>query len=72
MPVHILSVPTAAPWPKATEVIDFTVAVRTPHAFQDHDALINDASIMEGHLDRIANPFGVNFQHLRAGETVDV
>jgi hypothetical protein len=35
MPVHILAVPTAAPWPKATEVIDFTVAVRAPHAFQD-------------------------------------
>jgi L-ascorbate metabolism protein UlaG (beta-lactamase superfamily) len=72
--VHTLLVPTAAPWSKAAEVIDFAVAVRAPQAFQIHDALVTDAyaSIVEGHLDRIASPFGVTFEHLAAGETVEV
>jgi L-ascorbate metabolism protein UlaG (beta-lactamase superfamily) len=72
--VHTLLIPTAAPWSKAAEVIDFAVAVRAPQAFQIHDALITDAyaTIVEGHLDRIASPFGVTFQHLATGETVDV
>jgi L-ascorbate metabolism protein UlaG (beta-lactamase superfamily) len=74
VPVRTLLVPTAAPWSKAAEVIDFTIAVRAPQAFQIHDALITDAyaTIVEGHLDRIASPFGVTFQHLAAGDTVDV
>jgi L-ascorbate metabolism protein UlaG (beta-lactamase superfamily) len=74
VPVRTLLLPTAAPWSKAAEVIDFAVAVRAPQVFQIHDALVNDAyaTIVEGHLDRIASPFGVTFTHLAAGETVPV
>jgi len=73
-PVGTLLLPSAAPWSKAAEVIDFAVAVRAPQVFQIHDALITDAyaSIVEGHLDRIASPFGVTFSHLAVGETVPV
>jgi L-ascorbate metabolism protein UlaG (beta-lactamase superfamily) len=74
VPVPVLLLPTAAPWSKAAEVIDFAVAVRAPQAFQIHDALVTDAyaSIVEGHIDRIASPFGVTFSHLAVGETVPV
>lgn len=74
VPVRVLLLPTAAPWSKAAEVIDFAVAVRAPQVFQIHDALVTDAyaTIVEGHLDRIASPFGVTFSHLAVGETVPV
>ena len=72
--VEVLLVPTSAPWSKAAEVIDFTVAVRAPRAFQIHDSLGTDvyASIVEGHLQRIAGPFGVTFQHVQPAETVTI
>jgi L-ascorbate metabolism protein UlaG (beta-lactamase superfamily) len=72
--VGTLLLPTAAPWSRAAEVIDFAVAVRAPQVFQIHDALVNDAyaMIVEGHLDRIAGPFGVTFTHLADRETVPV
>lgn len=73
-PVRTLLLPTSAPWSKAAEVIDFAVAVRAPRTHQIHDSLVTDtyATIVEGHLDRIAGAHGVQFQHLRATETVTV
>ena len=73
-PVRTLLVPTSAPWSKAAEVIDFAVSVRAPVAHQIHDSLVNDAyaTIVEGHLSRIAGPHGVAFRHLGVQETVTV
>jgi L-ascorbate metabolism protein UlaG (beta-lactamase superfamily) len=73
-PVTTLLLPSNAPWSKASEVIDFAVAVRAPRAHQVHDSLVTDnyAGIVEGHLDRIAGPHGVRFQHLKPGERVTV
>jgi L-ascorbate metabolism protein UlaG (beta-lactamase superfamily) len=71
-PVATLLLPTNAPWSKASEVIDFAVAVRAPRAFQIHDSLVTPtyANMVEGHLRRIAGPFGVDFTHLDPGQTV--
>jgi L-ascorbate metabolism protein UlaG (beta-lactamase superfamily) len=73
-PVETLLLPTNAPWSKASEVIDFAVAVRAPRAFQVHDSLVTPvyANIVEGHLNRIAGPFGVEFTHLEPKQTVSV
>lgn len=73
-PVGTLLLPTNAPWSKASEVIDFAVAVRAPRAFQVHDSLVTSvyANIVEGHLDRIAGPFGVAFSHLDPKQTVSI
>jgi L-ascorbate metabolism protein UlaG (beta-lactamase superfamily) len=73
-PVQMLLLPTNAPWSKASEVIDFAVAVRAPRAVQIHDSLVTPvyASIVEGHLQRIASPFGVEFTHLDPQTTIDV
>jgi L-ascorbate metabolism protein UlaG (beta-lactamase superfamily) len=72
--VRTLLLPTNAPWSKASEVIDFAVAVRAPQAFQVHDSLVTPvyANIVEGHLNRIAGPFGVDFTHLDPKQTVSV
>jgi L-ascorbate metabolism protein UlaG (beta-lactamase superfamily) len=73
-PVRTLLLPTNAPWSKASEVIDFAVAVRAPRAVQIHDSMVTPvyASIVEGHLQRIAAPFGVDFTHLEPQATIDV
>ncbi|MEO8889762.1 MAG: MBL fold metallo-hydrolase [Jatrophihabitantaceae bacterium] len=70
--VRTLLVPTHAPWSKTSEVIDFTVAVRAPRAFQIHDSLITPIAtgMIEGHLQRISAPFGVEFEHLQATQSV--
>jgi L-ascorbate metabolism protein UlaG (beta-lactamase superfamily) len=72
--VETLLLPTNAPWSKASEVIDFAVAVRAPRAFQVHDSLVTPvyANIVEGHLTRIAAPFGLDFTHLEPKQTVSV
>jgi L-ascorbate metabolism protein UlaG (beta-lactamase superfamily) len=72
--VSTLLLPTNAPWSKASEVIDFAVSVRAPRVHQIHDSLITDvyANIVEPHLERIAGPHGVTFQHLQPTETVTV
>jgi L-ascorbate metabolism protein UlaG (beta-lactamase superfamily) len=74
VPVPVLLVPTIAPWSKAAEVIDFTVAVRPTAAFPIHDAIANDlyANLVEGHLARITAPYGVSYRHLPVGETAAV
>jgi L-ascorbate metabolism protein UlaG (beta-lactamase superfamily) len=73
-PVETLLLPTAAPWSKASEMIDFAVAVRAPRAFQVHDSIVTPvfANIVEGHLKRIAGPFGVDFIHLEPKQTVPI
>jgi L-ascorbate metabolism protein UlaG (beta-lactamase superfamily) len=72
--VQTLLLPTAAPWSKASEMIDFAVSVRAPRAFQIHDSIVTPAfaGIVEGHLRRIAGPFGVEFTHLDPNQTVSV
>lgn len=72
VPVQTLLLPTVAPWSKASETIDFAVSVRAPRAFQIHDSIATPvfANIVEGHLERIAGPFGVEFTHLDPKQTV--
>lgn len=72
VPVRTLLLPTNAPWSKAAEVIDFAVSVRAPRTFQVHDSMVNDsyAGIVEGHLKRICEPFGVAYRHLAPTESV--
>jgi L-ascorbate metabolism protein UlaG (beta-lactamase superfamily) len=73
-PVQTLLLPTTAPWSKASEMLDYAVSVRPPRAFQIHDAIVTPAfaNIVEGHLHRIAGPFGVEFTHLDPRQTVSL
>jgi L-ascorbate metabolism protein UlaG (beta-lactamase superfamily) len=72
--VEVLFVPIHAPWSKAQEVVDFTVSVRPPRAFQLHDGLLNERglALVEGQVTRISAPFGTEFRHLAAGERIEL
>lgn len=73
-PVQILLTPINAPWSRVAEVIDFTVAVRAPRAFQIHDAMVNDLGlpVIEGHLTRIGAQYGVEYKHLAPASSVEI
>lgn len=45
-PVRYLALPTAAPWMKVSEAIDFVYAVKPAFAFPTHDAISSDAGKM--------------------------
>jgi L-ascorbate metabolism protein UlaG (beta-lactamase superfamily) len=64
--VRHLLLPTSAPWAKASEVIDYAIAVRAAQSFQIHDALVNQnyTGIVEGHLHRLLGRFQLQFTHL--------
>jgi L-ascorbate metabolism protein UlaG (beta-lactamase superfamily) len=64
--VHTLLVPTAAPWLKISETIDFIRAVAPSRAHSIHDAITNDKGAalvdrwldLEGHTDYTRIPIG--------------
>jgi L-ascorbate metabolism protein UlaG (beta-lactamase superfamily) len=65
-PVQTLLAPTNAPWGKASEIIDFIIAVRAPRVHQIHDVLINEigTGLIEGLINRTTASFGITFEHL--------
>ncbi|MFQ4147278.1 MBL fold metallo-hydrolase [Arthrobacter sp. LAPM80] len=72
--VGTLLVPVHAPWSKVSEVVDFVVSVRAPHAYQIHDGLLNEQGLAftESHIARIGGLHGVKFRHLHSGQSVEV
>jgi L-ascorbate metabolism protein UlaG (beta-lactamase superfamily) len=72
--VEALLIPIHAPWSKVSEVLDFTVAVRAPRAFQIHDGLLNEIGVgmIENHVTRVGARYGTDFRHLAAKEAVEL
>jgi L-ascorbate metabolism protein UlaG (beta-lactamase superfamily) len=72
--VSTLLLPTNAPWSKASEMVDFAIAVRAPRAHQIHDGLVNArwAGLVGTQLANIAGPHGVEFKNLDVKESVTV
>lgn len=69
-----LLVPLHAPWSKAAEVIDFVIAAGAQKAYPIHEALLNETGLkmVEGHVQRIGSYYGTEYQHLDAGESVEL
>lgn len=69
-----LLLPIHAPWSKIGEVLDFMIAVRAHTAYPIHDGLLNATGlgIVEGHLKRIGASYGTRYEHLDAGQHVQV
>lgn len=73
-PVEILAVPSSAPWLKASEVIDYVLAVRPRLAFPTHDALWSEAgtALANARIGSATAAAGGRFVPLRPGESVEV
>jgi L-ascorbate metabolism protein UlaG (beta-lactamase superfamily) len=63
-PVDTLLLPAAAPWSRMAEVIDFAIAVRAPHAYPIHDAIVTDlwSGILKNNFGPMADRFGIDFR----------
>ncbi len=74
VPVGTLLIPTSAPWAKLSEMLDFLIAVRAPRALQIHDALWGPigTAVTESHLSRVADDYGLRFEHLDSGDVRDI
>lgn len=61
--VQTLLLPAVAPWSKVAEVIDYTIAVRAPHTYPIHDAIVAEVyhGILRGNLVPIAERFGIEY-----------
>jgi L-ascorbate metabolism protein UlaG (beta-lactamase superfamily) len=62
--VSTLLLPAVAPWSKAAEVIDYTIAVRASRVLPIHDAIVTDAyrAIIQRNIGPIAEPFGIDYR----------
>jgi L-ascorbate metabolism protein UlaG (beta-lactamase superfamily) len=74
VPVETLLIPIHAPWSKISEVIDFTVAVRAPRAFQIHDAYLSDVggALVDRLVGTVGATYGTTYTRLAPTESVDV
>jgi L-ascorbate metabolism protein UlaG (beta-lactamase superfamily) len=72
--VPTLLVPLAAPWLKASEMIDYAREVAPQRAYAIHDAILNanGLGLMERMLQLAAKPSGAAFSRLEPGSTVDL
>lgn len=72
--VKTLLTPIHAPWNKIQEVIDFMISVKASIAYPIHNGLLSDAghSIIEGQLKNFGKKYGTDYQHLNAGNSVEL
>ena len=73
-PVGTLLIPAHAPWSKAAELIDFTIAVRPTRAHQIHDGLLNDRGqgLIDNLLKGTTAGYGTTYSRLGVGESTTV
>ncbi len=68
--VEVLGLPTAAPWLKAAEAVDYLRAVRPRVAVPIHEALLTVPPIFYGLFDQL-KPAGTEVQVIDGGDTYD-
>lgn len=66
VPIKVLALPTAAPWLKIGETIDYLVAVKPGFAFPTHDAVASDIgkNLVDRMLPDFARSYGGTYQRL--------
>jgi L-ascorbate metabolism protein UlaG (beta-lactamase superfamily) len=70
-PIDVLALPTAGPWMKISEAIDFTKLIKPRIAFPVHDGMIvpGFGGFVATMLQNFLKPDGVEFASLGAGES---
>ncbi|MDE2038228.1 MAG: MBL fold metallo-hydrolase [Patescibacteria group bacterium] len=69
-PVDALALPTAGPWMKMSEAIDYGLQLKPRIAFPVHDAM--GSAFQNGFIGRILSQNGVEFVNLENGASLDV
>jgi L-ascorbate metabolism protein UlaG (beta-lactamase superfamily) len=71
---EVALIPINAPWAKIAETLDFEVAVRAPRTFGIHDALVTEVgrNLYGSHLERVGAEYGVRYDYLQPGESVQL
>ncbi|MGN6723066.1 MAG: MBL fold metallo-hydrolase [Marmoricola sp.] len=69
-PIDLLLLPVSAPWLKASECIDYAIAVGAPRNVPIHEAVYSEAGlgITLAHLQRFIEPHGQEVVRLASGE----
>ena len=72
--VDCLALPTAGPWIKVSESIDYARIVKPRICFPVHDAVVMPSmhALMARLAQNLLNPRGITYHPLAAGETFDV
>ena len=72
--VQTLAVPSAAPWLKLGEAMDYVTAMGASHVFPTHDMVLTAAgrSIYNGRLQAATEAAGGEFVALEPGQSIDV
>ena len=60
--IEILALPTAAPWAKLSEIVDYAQAVHPKVAFPVHDSILANPEMMQGMFVGILETAGMKFQ----------
>jgi L-ascorbate metabolism protein UlaG (beta-lactamase superfamily) len=72
--VEVALVPMHGPWSKTAEVIDYTVAVRSPQAYPIHDSLLTPVgqNLVTTLVTGVAAEYDTTFTHLAPGSSVSL
>lgn len=71
-PFEILACPSAAPWMKISDLIDFVEAVKPKRAFATHNAILNDNGhlLQNNRIREFVTKHGGEFSYLLPGESI--
>lgn len=73
-PVKTLLLPVSAPWAKASETIDYAVAVRASLSLPIHEAVFSDfaQALVNGLVEQTLGGFGCGYDVVAAGSSLDL
>jgi L-ascorbate metabolism protein UlaG (beta-lactamase superfamily) len=70
-PIALLALPTAGPFLKLSEVIDYAIALKPSQAFPVHDAIMKSPATFNGWVGMLLEKEGIAFVPLNEGEEHD-
>jgi len=72
--VHTLALPASAPWMRASEAMDFLIAVKPVRAFPTHDAILSEIGqgLADRMLGQVAEQNGIKYERLPFGTSVEL
>jgi L-ascorbate metabolism protein UlaG (beta-lactamase superfamily) len=66
-PVEILGMPTAAPWARFSELIDYTLTIKPKVVIPMHDGILARPAMFHPYLTKILGDAGVEFKPVEVG-----